>query len=148
MLAGHLYIAPLGSHLAVANDSTLFSPARREFTFPVLGQRALQQLGRDFQAALAGRRADWLRHRLRDGINLVKAMEGCVIVQDERSSAIFDMPAAAIRTGSADLSLTAGEDCPALIALTMAPGAANLLVSGPQRNLFPDSRPSLALAAK
>jgi two-component system chemotaxis response regulator CheB len=62
------------------------------------------------------------------GLSLLKAMGGTVIAQDERSSATFDMPSAAINMGAADLTLPLDKIAPALISLTMVPGAAELFL--------------------
>src|SRR5262249_38913462 len=54
---------------------------------------------------------------------IVKA-GGRVLVQDETTSLAFDMPRAALRTGTVDFSLPPAGIAHALTAMLMAPGAA------------------------
>jgi two-component system chemotaxis response regulator CheB len=73
------------------------------------------------------------------GVSMIKTMGGYVLVQDEWSSAASGMPRAAIQTGCADLVLPLECIASALIALTMAPGAANLFTAGTLTNFAASS---------
>jgi two-component system chemotaxis response regulator CheB len=68
---------------------------------------------------------------LRDGAQGVRAIKrhgGRVLVQDPATARASGMPSSAIATGCVDLVLPIYRIAPALIALTMAPGAADLLI--------------------
>jgi two-component system chemotaxis response regulator CheB len=67
---------------------------------------------------------------LRDGSQGVRAIKrhgGRVIVQDPTTARAAGMPSSAIATGCIDFVLPLHRIAPALVALTMAPGAAELL---------------------
>ena len=51
------------------------------------------------------------------GVQAIKKMGGTVIVQDEKTSQFFGMPAAAIQTGNADFILPLDEIASALVTL-------------------------------
>ncbi len=53
------------------------------------------------------------------GVQAIKKVGGTVIVQDEKSSEFFGMPAAAIATGTVDFVLPLEEIAPALVTLVM-----------------------------
>lgn len=126
-----VYVAPVGAHLVI--DANLrFSLWR--------GPRI--QFVRPSADISFGSMAAVFRHRLiavvmtgygRDGafgVNLVKSMGGRVLVQDPFTAAAPGMPEAAARTGCADFILPLSKISPALVALTMAPGAADLFAVG------------------
>ncbi|HEX2055671.1 MAG TPA: chemotaxis protein CheB [Nitrospiraceae bacterium] len=60
------------------------------------------------------------------GARAIKNAGGRVLVQDRTSCASFEMPRAAIETGSADFVLPLEDLASALIALVTVPGAADL----------------------
>jgi two-component system chemotaxis response regulator CheB len=67
---------------------------------------------------------------LRDGAHGVRAIKrhgGRVLVQDPTTARAASMPSAAIATGCVDFVLPPDRIAPALVALTMAPGAAEML---------------------
>ena len=61
------------------------------------------------------------------GVQAVKRRGGRVLVQDPTTSRADGMPSAAIATGCIDFVLPVERIGPALVALTMAPGGAELL---------------------
>jgi two-component system chemotaxis response regulator CheB len=63
----------------------------------------------------------------REGVRAIKRDGGRVIVQDPESAAAAGMPSAAVVTGCVDFVLPLPRIATALIALTMAPGGAQLL---------------------
>jgi two-component system, chemotaxis family, protein-glutamate methylesterase/glutaminase len=68
---------------------------------------------------------------LRDGAHGVRAIKrhgGRVLAQDPATARAPSMPSSAIATGCVDFVLPLSRIAPALIALTMAPGAADLLL--------------------
>jgi two-component system, chemotaxis family, protein-glutamate methylesterase/glutaminase len=68
---------------------------------------------------------------LRDGAHGIRAIKrhgGRVLAQDPTTAEASSMPSSAIATGCVDFVLPLQRIAPALIALTMAPGAADLLM--------------------
>jgi two-component system, chemotaxis family, protein-glutamate methylesterase/glutaminase len=136
MASGQIYIAPPGAHLLI--DET------RRFVF---SRTPRVQYARPSATMLFCSMASVFKEHLLAviltgygsdgalGVSMVRAMGGQVIAQDKRSSLAFDMPEAAIHSGGADLILPLNKIAYALIALTMVPGASNLL-SGFQRPPF------------
>ena len=61
------------------------------------------------------------------GANAIKRAGGRVLAQDRATSRAFGMPQATITTGCVDFVLPLSIIAPALVALTMVPGAASLL---------------------
>lgn len=61
------------------------------------------------------------------GVRAIKRNGGRVIVQDPSTARAASMPSSAIATGCVDFVLPLARITPALIALTMAPGGADLL---------------------
>jgi two-component system chemotaxis response regulator CheB len=60
------------------------------------------------------------------GVRILKRRGGRTIVQDPTTAAASGMPCAALATGCVDLVMPVPHIAPTLIALTMAPGAADL----------------------
>jgi two-component system chemotaxis response regulator CheB len=60
------------------------------------------------------------------GVRALKRRGGRAIVQDPATAQAPEMPLAALATGCADLVMPLAHIAPALIALAMAPGAADL----------------------
>jgi two-component system chemotaxis response regulator CheB len=67
----------------------------------------------------------------RDGVRAIKGHGGRVIVQEPESAAAPSMPSTAMATGCVDFVLPLDRIAAALIALTMAPGGAQLLTVPP-----------------
>jgi two-component system chemotaxis response regulator CheB len=117
---GTVYIAPPNRHLLVNPDSTLslsqselvhFLRPSADLLFEsvaaIFKERAIA-------VVLSGTGSDGSM-----GVRAIKKMGGTVIVQDEKSSEFFGMPAAAAQTGSADFTLPL-EDIPhALVTLVI-----------------------------
>lgn len=61
------------------------------------------------------------------GVRAIKRNGGRVLVQDPSTARAASMPSSAIATGCVDFVLPLARIGPALIALTMAPGGADLL---------------------
>lgn len=64
-----------------------------------------------------------------EGIKMVKGSGGRVLVQDPATAHAPSMPASALATGCVDFALPLERISAALIALTMAPGGADLLAA-------------------
>lgn len=99
----------------------LFGAAERCRADPLLESVAFVHGERAIAVVLTGRLADGA-----SGVRAIKRRGGRVIAQDEASSAACGMPAAAVATGCADFVLPLRSIAPALISLTMVPGAAEL----------------------
>lgn len=129
--AGTVYVAPAGAHLVMDADLrfSLWRGPRMKFVRPsadlLFGSMAGVFRGRMIAVVMTGHGSDGAF-----GVNLVKSMGGRVLVQDPFTAAASGMPEAAIRTGCADFILPLAKIPPALIALTMAPGAADLFAVG------------------
>jgi two-component system chemotaxis response regulator CheB len=65
------------------------------------------------------------------GVRAIKRAGGRVLVQDPATARAPGMPSSAIATGCIDHVLPAQRIAPALVALTMAPGGADLLAVAP-----------------
>jgi two-component system, chemotaxis family, protein-glutamate methylesterase/glutaminase len=114
------YIAPPNRHLLVNPDGTL-SLSQSElvhFVRPsadlLFESVAASHKDRAIAVVLTGTGSDGAM-----GVQAIKKMGGTVIVQDEKTSEFFGMPAAAIQTGDADFILPLDEIASALITLVM-----------------------------
>jgi two-component system chemotaxis response regulator CheB len=132
-----IHVAPPGAHLSV-DAQKLFVLSRTpkvQFVRPsaniLFSSLAVVFRSRFLAVVLTGFGSDAAM-----GVTLAKSMGGYVIVQDQETSAAVEMPAAAIRTGCADLILPRDNIAHALITLTMMPGAAELFTGV---NAYPDS---------
>lgn len=115
-----VYIAPPNRHLLVNPDGTL-SLTQSELVHFVRPSADLlfesvagSYKERAIAVVLTGTGSDGAM-----GVKAIKKMGGTVIVQDEKTSAFFGMPQAAIQTGSVDFVLGLDEIPPALVALVM-----------------------------
>jgi two-component system, chemotaxis family, protein-glutamate methylesterase/glutaminase len=115
-----VYIAPPNRHLLVNPDGTL-SLSQSElvhFVRPsadlLFESVAASHKDRAIAVVLTGTGSDGAM-----GVQAIKKMGGTVIVQDEKTSEFFGMPAAAIQTGDADFILPLDEIASALITLVM-----------------------------
>ena len=116
---GTVYIAPPDYHLLVNADGTLAltRSERVHFVRPsadlLFASAAAAFANRTAAVVLSGTGRDGDQ-----GVRAVKRAGGTVIAQDQATAEFFGMPAAAIETGSVDLSLPLNEVAPALVALT------------------------------
>ncbi len=110
-------------HTAAVKDAQLWPrPAGSAHTADPLVTSVAHAYGpRAIAAVLTGRLTDGAA-----GIRAVKGHGGRTMVQDPRTAKAGDMPGAALATGCVDLVLPLGHISHALVALTMAPGAAEL----------------------
>jgi two-component system chemotaxis response regulator CheB len=113
-----VHIAPPNRHLLVNPDGTL-SLSQSElvhFVRPsadlLFESVAASHKDRAIAVVLTGTGSDGAM-----GVQAIKKMGGTVIVQDEKTSQFFGMPAAAIQTGNADFILPLDEIASALITL-------------------------------
>lgn len=125
---GMVYIAPPDQHLLVgiAHSALLSSSPHVQFVRPsadVLFQSvAATYRERAIAVMLTGSRRDGAA-----GVLAIKRAGGRVLAQDAATSTAFGMPQAAIATGCVDFVLPLRTIAPALVALTMVPGAAAFL---------------------
>src|SRR5919108_117235 len=115
-----VYTAPPNRHLLVNPDGTL-SLSQSElvhFVRPsadlLFESVAASYKDRVIAVVLTGTGSDGAM-----GVQAIKKMSGTVIVQDEKTSEFFGMPAAAIHTGNVDFILPLDEIAPALVTLVM-----------------------------
>lgn len=113
-----VHIAPPNRHLLVNPDGTL-SLSQSElvhFVRPsadlLFESVAASHKDRAIAVVLTGTGTDGAM-----GVQAIKKMGGTVIVQDEKTSQFFGMPAAAIQTGNADFILPLDEIASALVTL-------------------------------
>jgi two-component system, chemotaxis family, protein-glutamate methylesterase/glutaminase len=118
-----VYIAPPNRHLLVNPDGTL-SLSQSElvhFVRPsadlLFESVAASHKDRAIAVVLTGTGSDGAM-----GVQAIKKTGGTVIVQDEKTSQFFGMPAAAIQTGNADFILPLDEIASALVTLVMKGG--------------------------
>jgi two-component system chemotaxis response regulator CheB len=113
-----VYIAPPNRHLLVNPDGTLslsqselvhFVRPSADLLFEAV---AASHKDRAIAVVLTGTGSDGAM-----GVQAIKKMGGTVIVQDEKTSQFFGMPAAAIQTGNADFILPLDEIASALVTL-------------------------------
>lgn len=125
---GAVYIAPPDQHLVVgpAHTARLTQGPHAQFVRPsadvLFASVAAVYRQRAIAVVLTGLRNDGA-----SGVRAVKLAGGRALAQDEATCAAFGMPQAAIATGCVDFVLPLQTIAPALMALTMAPGAAALL---------------------
>jgi two-component system chemotaxis response regulator CheB len=124
---GTIHVAPAGQHLVVRPGGilALASTPPHQFARPsadVFFASAAECYGdRAIAVVLTGRLQDGAA-----GAWAIRATGGRVLVQDPATCTAPEMPAAAIRTGSADFVLPPERIAPALVSLVMAPGANSL----------------------
>lgn len=125
---GAVYIAPADHHLlaGIARTARLTRSPHVQFVRPsadvLFESVAAIYRERAIAVVLTGTRTDGAR-----GARAIKRAGGRVLAQDESTSVAFGMPQAAIATGCVDFVLPLPTIAPALVALTMVPGAAALL---------------------
>lgn len=125
---GMVYVAPPDHHVVVGQFTSLrlSTAAHVQFVRPsadVLFSSVAEVYGeRAIATVLTGMQSDGA-----NGVRAVKRRGGRVLAQDAATSRAFGMPGAAIATGCVDFALPISAIAPALIALTMVPGAAAFL---------------------
>jgi two-component system, chemotaxis family, protein-glutamate methylesterase/glutaminase len=125
---GRVYLAPPDQHLLVARDGSAMLSRSVKVKFcrpagdPLLVSAAATYGARTLGVVLSGCNTDGAA-----GAQAIKWSGGMVLAQDRETSRAFGMPGAAIATGCVDLVLPLRAIGPALIALLMAPGAADFL---------------------
>lgn len=125
---GGVYVAPPDRHLLVGAGGVvqLSRRPRVQFVRPsadvLFESVAAVYRERAIAVVLTGLCNDGAR-----GANAIKRAGGRVLTQDRGTSKAFGMPQATIITGCVDFVLPLPTIAPALVALTMVPGAASLL---------------------
>jgi two-component system, chemotaxis family, protein-glutamate methylesterase/glutaminase len=125
---GRVYLAPPDQHLLVRrNGAALLSRGAkvkfcRPAADPLMVSAAATFGPRTLGVVLTGCNTDGSA-----GVQAIKWSGGMVLAQDPETSRAAGMPRAAIATGCVDLVLPLRAIAPALIALVMAPGAADFL---------------------
>ena len=125
---GGVYVAPPDWHLLVGVGGAvqLSRQPRVQFVRPsadvLFESVAAVYRERAIGVVLTGLCNDGAR-----GANAIKRAGGRVLTQDRATSAAFGMPQATITTGCVDFVLPLPTIAPALVTLTMVPGAASLL---------------------
>jgi two-component system chemotaxis response regulator CheB len=125
---GRVYLAPPDQHFLVRRDGSAQLSRSLKVKFcrpagdPLLVSAAAAYGARTLGVVLTGCNTDGAA-----GAQAVKWSGGMVLAQDRETSRAFGMPGAAIATGCVDLVLPLPAIGPALIALAMAPGAADFL---------------------
>lgn len=123
-----VYVAPPDQHLQVGVGGTLqlSRQPRVQFVRPsadvLFESVAATYCERAIAVVLTGLCKDGAH-----GANAIKLAGGRVLTQDRATSKAFGMPQATISTGCVDFVLPLPMIAPALVALTMVPGAASLL---------------------
>ena len=103
---GNVYVAPDDRHLGVSERSTIvLSEAPTVGGFRPSGTLLFESVSRLFGPATLGVILTGMGSDGVDGLRAVKAAGGKVIAQDEQSSDIFGMPAAAAAAGVVDMVL-------------------------------------------
>jgi two-component system chemotaxis response regulator CheB len=122
---GTLTVLPTGKRAELAADGTLHlrpAPGSRLSADAAMRDAACHYGANAVAVVLTGKLSDGA-----DGVRAVKRAGGIVIVQDPTECAAPGMPTAALATGCVDHRLPLAMIGPTLIALAMAPGAADLL---------------------
>lgn len=125
---GVIYVAPPDQHLLIGRTHNVRLTRQPHVSFvrpsaDVLFESvAAAYRARAIAVVLTGTGRDGAR-----GAGAIKRAGGRVLAQDEATCAAFGMPRAAITAGCVDFVLPLATIAPALVALTMVPGAAALL---------------------
>ncbi|MCL2719827.1 MAG: chemotaxis-specific protein-glutamate methyltransferase CheB [Treponema sp.] len=117
-LKGNVYVAPTDKHLTIGAAGLSFDDGEpvnnQKPAADILFKTAAAQYGNSIiSIVLTGMGNDGA-----EGTKLIKESGGLTIAQDEATSMIFGMPAAAVETGNVDLVLPLGEIAQKLILLT------------------------------
>jgi two-component system chemotaxis response regulator CheB len=131
--SGTVFISPQDQHVEITADRTIqLTCGRKVAGFRPAADPLFASIAREYGPRGAG---VILSGCLRDGAEgayRIGAAGGRMLVQDRRTSLISDMPRAAIRTGAVHFELSPEMIGRALIALAMAPGAAEWLQVWPK----------------
>jgi two-component system chemotaxis response regulator CheB len=120
--AGTVTVAPPAPQVVIGTDGVItFEAADRCVADPLFTSSASFYGRRTIGVVLTGRLDDGAT-----GACAIARAGGRVLVQDPRTAAAPGMPRAAIATGCVDFILPLAKIAPALVALTMVPGAADL----------------------
>jgi two-component system chemotaxis response regulator CheB len=125
LAAGTVTVLLTGRRTALAADGTLrqrLAPGSRVSADAAMRDAACHYGASAIAVVLTGKLSDGAA-----GVQAVKRAGGIVIVQDPAECAAPGMPTAALATGCVDHRLPLAMIGPTLIALAMAPGAADLL---------------------
>ena len=113
-----VYVAPDNRHLGAARDRTVeLSDAPPVGGFRPSGTHLFEAMARAFGAASLGVVLTGMGRDGADGLRAVRTAGGTVLAQDEATSDVFGMPAAAIREGLADRVLPLGAIAAELVRL-------------------------------
>jgi len=123
-----VYIAPPNHHLFFKSKGILNLSGAPKVNFSRPSADVLfKSVANFYQASAIG---VVLSGKLNDGAagaQVIKAKGGRIITQDEQTSEAFDMPSAAIQTGSVDFVLSLDNIASALISMVMVTGISTLL---------------------
>lgn len=121
-------VLPARHTATVDDDGRLVLAATESFlqADALLGAVSRRHGARAMAVILTGRLYDGAA-----GVRHVKAAGGRVLVEDPGTAQAGDMPSAALATGCADLVMPLSHMARAIVALTMAPGAAELFRTPP-----------------
>jgi two-component system, chemotaxis family, protein-glutamate methylesterase/glutaminase len=124
LVPGVVTVLPGGRHASLRDNCVgVASVDGRRLTADTVLLDAAEQYGPGAMAVvLTGKLADGAV-----GVRAVKRSGGIVLVEDPSECSAAGMPSAALSTGCVDHRLPLRLIGPALVALTMAPGAADLL---------------------
>jgi two-component system chemotaxis response regulator CheB len=116
--AGHLLLAPGGSHLEFTNEGgvvvTRVVPREPGDRYAPSVDRMLQSAAKHFGRDLTALILTGMGDDGRLGVQAVAAEGGCVIAESEETAVIFGMPQQAIETGAVDAVLPLQQIAPAL----------------------------------
>ena len=117
---GTVFTAPPNRHLLVNRDGSL-SLSQSELVHFVRPSADLlfESVAASYKDRAIGVVLSGTGHDGAMGVRAIKKMGGTVIVQDEKTSEFFGMPAGAIETGTADFVLPLDEIPQALVTLVM-----------------------------
>jgi two-component system chemotaxis response regulator CheB len=117
--AGHVYFAPDGSDLELAPDGRLRTPRSDGLHCPS-GNRLLHSLARSLGPRAAGVVMTGMGDDGAQGLLAIRHAGGPAFAQDEASSVVFGMPAAARACGAAETLLPLEDIAPMLAGLCAA----------------------------
>ena len=126
LVAGKIYVAPPDRHFLIQPNRTAILTLGPRVRFsrpaadPLFISAASTYGARTLGVILTGANTDGAA-----GVQAIKWSGGMVLAQDRATSSAYGMPGAAVATGCVDLTLPLGAIGPAVLALTLARGAAD-----------------------